>query len=66
MLTHRGGANLSNKTRSMIFAMYSRNWYRDTTFDIPTQREIQHEKKIGGDFTFLTKLTRYATPEGED
>ena len=50
----------------MIFAMYSRNWYRDTTFDIPTQREIQHEKKIGGDFTFLTKLTRYATPEGED
>ena len=62
MLTHRGGANRSNLTRSMIFAMYSRKWYKDTTFDI-----ISHDDDDDDDTDRrLTKLTRYAIPSEEE
>lgn len=35
MVTHRGGMNISPDymARDLLFGMYSRPWYRDTTFD---------------------------------
>jgi hypothetical protein len=56
MLTHRGGANRSaNSNRSMVFATYSKKWFRDTNFDgghsFPTLLEE------------LTRLTRFAVVE---
>ncbi len=54
MLTHRGGANRSENTnRAMIFATYSKKWFRDTNFDSyfePPETSLED----------LTRLTRFA------
>lgn len=54
MLTHRGGANRSENTnRAMIFATYSKKWFRDTNFDsfgYPPETSLED----------LTRLTRFA------
>ena len=58
MITHRGGANRSKETnRSMIFANYSKKWFRDNNFDYFSgfQRMTTLEE--------LTKLTRFALVE---
>ena len=56
MLTHRGGANNSAKSnRSMIFATYSKKWFRDTNFDtnFGHRTGLTHLEE-------LTRLTRFA------
>jgi len=58
MLTHRGGANRSRKTnRSMIFATYSKKWFRDTNFDTIFGRGPTTPLEE------LTRLTRFALVE---
>ena len=58
MLTHRGGANRSKETnRSMIFANYSKKWFRDNNFDYFNEFEPMTTLEE------LTKLTRFALLE---
>jgi len=66
MLTHRGGANNSAKSnRSMIFATYSRKWFRDTNFDTDFGHRGRYQEPTP--LEELTRLTRFAvvkeTPE---
>lgn len=58
MLTHRGGANNSPDHRSMIFATYSRKWFRDTNFDT----DFGHREYLTP-LDELTRLTRFAVVE---
>ena len=54
MLTHRGGANRSENTnRAMIFATYSKTWFRDINFD-------WYKDAPGINLEHLTRLTRFA------
>ena len=62
MLTHRGGANRSQRSnRSMVFATYSRRWFRDTNFDT----DFGHRPPPTTDLEELTRLTRYALIDGD-
>ena len=63
MLTHRGGANTGTQLRSLLFGMYSRKWYRDTTFDMyygnnNEDDDGKSEEEI--ELEHLMKLTRFA------
>ena len=63
MLTHRGGANTGTQLRSLLFGMYSRKWYRDTTFDMyyGNNNEDDDEKSEEEiELEHLMKLTRFA------
>ena len=60
MITHRGGPNNSNDLRSMLFTVYSRKWYRDSTFDIKDDDDDED------DFERLTQITRFAVVERAD
>ena len=66
LVTHRGGANTNQGNpdgRSMVFASYSRRWFRDTNFD----SDFGHGSDDPTELEELTKLTRYAVVvEGED
>lgn len=73
MVTHRGGSNNSNKLRSILFAMYSRKWYRDTTFDTPQNNGYDtndtnnpnEETETEIELDHLMKLTRFAIIDRE-
>ena len=59
MVSHRGGPNLTNELRSMLFSMYSRKWFRDTTFDTDFEQD-ESETEL----EYLLKLTRFAVVHG--
>jgi hypothetical protein len=61
MITHRGGPNNSNDLRSMLFTVYSRKWFRDSTFDIK-----DYDEEDDDDFERLTQITRFAVVERAD
>ena len=42
-ILHRGGANRSPESRAMLFAMYSRFWFRDGNFDNTYAKEEESE-----------------------
>ena len=69
MLTHRGGPNVSDELRSLMFAMYSRKWFRDTTFDTAHGLfHCQYVKDNGGNYDecvlhHITQLARFAVVE---
>ncbi|CAB9512769.1 expressed unknown protein [Seminavis robusta] len=62
MVTHRGGSNVSDELRSLLFAMYSRKWYRDTTFDGGDDDDCDYydDNPQECELEFLTKMTRFA------
>jgi len=70
MVTHRGGPNQhKSDLRSMLFAMYSRKWYRDSTFDGDYSQEWPYddgddEEEDDDDYqdelARLTHMTRFA------
>uniref|UniRef100_A0A7S4EIT3 Phytanoyl-CoA dioxygenase n=1 Tax=Pseudo-nitzschia australis TaxID=44445 RepID=A0A7S4EIT3_9STRA len=72
LVTHRGGANRNFDDdddndndldgRSMVFATYSRKWFRDTNFDTDFGNSGETETELEE----LTKLSRYAVVGGED
>lgn len=72
MMTHRGGSNESDELRSLMFAMYSRQWFRDTTFDSGGNNDVDcddDDDDAQCELKYLTKLTRFAVVErvsGED
>jgi len=59
MVTHRGGANLSDRLRSLLFITYSRKWYHDSNFDISYGDSDEDQE----DNNWLTKFTRFALVE---
>lgn len=66
MVTHRGGRNKSPDLRSLLFAMYSRKWYRDTTFDGGAFEEDCEGDPQECELEYLTKMTRFAVVERAD
>lgn len=50
-ITHRGGANKSPESRALIYAMYSRFWFRDGNFD-ETQDEESEESADNDKFRY--------------
>jgi len=65
LVTHRGRANMNFDNpdgRSMIFATYSRKWFRDTNFD----SDFGHGDPEPTELEELTKLARYAVVVKED
>lgn len=65
MMTHRGGSNESDELRSLMFAMYSRQWFRDTTFDSGGNNDVDCNDNNDAqcELKYLTKLTRFAVVE---
>lgn len=70
MMTHRGGPNVNRdagELRSLMFAMYSRKWFRDTTFDSGGGRSDaeddceEHDSEC--ELYYLTRLARFAVVE---
>ncbi|KAL7575446.1 hypothetical protein ACA910_007345 [Epithemia clementina (nom. ined.)] len=62
-ILHRGGPNSSNDLRSMLFAIYSRKWYRDSNFD-KEHLGMDHIDGVDPEFEDLFfETTRFAVTE---